>query len=1023
MTSTAAGVPGILDVGDGRRPGVRRTHRVTAVVVAHDGARWLPRLLSALADSTRPPDHVVAVDTGSRDETAQLLADSAVVDDVVTLAADTGFAAAVAAGAASVIDLTDAPATIDLRDGVQRPTSDTEVEWLWVLHDDCAPRPDALGALLHRADLFPAAGIIGPKLRGWKRSEVLQECGLALSGAGRPETGVTSGDVDQGQLDGRTEVMAVSSAGMLVRRDVWDRLRGFSPAFGDEGADTDLCWRAIRSGYPVVVAPGAVVHHRRAGASAARQPTGRRGTDRYRHRRTAVTTALVHAPLWRLPFTALRAALGGILRFLLGLVTLAPRQAWDDLTATAVALLSWRRIGSGRRAVARTAEIPDSDLRHLRPSVGQRVARLSELVARPTNGTTGPGLGARAVPLARPLAVVAGVLIAVCLIASWELWFGSGRIAGGALLPAPDSGIDLFSSFVAPWHEVGLGSDSPAPPYLALLAAVSVLVLGSATIAVQLVLLAAPVLAGVSMMLALRGVVRRPVLVAAGLAYALLPAIPAAVDTGRLGSAGAAILLPVVARLVVRVTGLAADVLPPATRRTAVAAALAVAALGAFVPALAITVLVVAVAACLATRRAGPAWRLALIAAAVVALLWPWSAALLADPARLLLEIGAHPERLAAESAEVWQFALFSPGGPAAAPAALAGVLAVLAVLALAPGRTRKAVVNSWLVILAGLVLAIVQSLVTVAVPWSGQPVSPWPGPGTLLMGLGAVVAVAIAVSGWQMDRLMGRVAVVAFVITPVLIGGWWIAQGQSIVKRDEPLVVSPFVSVASIGPEAPRSLALQQGADGAVSYQLLSGVGPRLGDADVAPPAQTMAAFDSAVSRMTAGSGDALAELAGAAVRFVTVEVDRDRALARQLDAVPGLRRVSTVQGQGLWEVVAPSARVRAATAQGAAPIAADATGSALSAAGALPAGATTVQVAETPSPLWRATVAGAPLASSPDVWQTFPVPEDGVGEIAVWVDPFPRLLTLAVPGLALLVLLGVAMRSGRPARKGATA
>ena len=72
---------------------------------------------------------------------------------------------------------------------------------------------------------------------------------------------------------------------------------------------------------------------------------------------------------------------------------------------------------------------------------------------------------------------------------------------------------------------------------------------------------------------------------------------------------------------------------------------------------------------------------------------------------------------------------------------------------------------------------------------------------------------------------------------------------------------------------------------------------------------------------------------------------------------------------------------------------------------------------------PLWRATVAGAPLASSPDVWQTFPVPEDGVGEIAVWVDPFPRLLTLAVPGLALLVLLGVAMRSGRPARKGATA
>ena len=45
---------------------------VTAVLVSHDGARWLPAVLDGLADQTRPLDHVVAVDTGSTDESDRL---------------------------------------------------------------------------------------------------------------------------------------------------------------------------------------------------------------------------------------------------------------------------------------------------------------------------------------------------------------------------------------------------------------------------------------------------------------------------------------------------------------------------------------------------------------------------------------------------------------------------------------------------------------------------------------------------------------------------------------------------------------------------------------------------------------------------------------------------------------------------------------------------------------------------------------------------------------------------------------
>ena len=57
-------------------PAEMLAHHVTAVLVAHDGQRWLPRTLAAVAASDRIPDRLVAVDTGSRDASAQLLADA-----------------------------------------------------------------------------------------------------------------------------------------------------------------------------------------------------------------------------------------------------------------------------------------------------------------------------------------------------------------------------------------------------------------------------------------------------------------------------------------------------------------------------------------------------------------------------------------------------------------------------------------------------------------------------------------------------------------------------------------------------------------------------------------------------------------------------------------------------------------------------------------------------------------------------------------------------------------------------------
>ena len=56
---------------------------VVAVLVSHDGARWLPAVIDGLRSQTAPVSSVVAVDTGSRDEGPDLLLDA--FGEVVTL--------------------------------------------------------------------------------------------------------------------------------------------------------------------------------------------------------------------------------------------------------------------------------------------------------------------------------------------------------------------------------------------------------------------------------------------------------------------------------------------------------------------------------------------------------------------------------------------------------------------------------------------------------------------------------------------------------------------------------------------------------------------------------------------------------------------------------------------------------------------------------------------------------------------------------------------------------------------------
>ena len=259
-TATGDFFAGIDDYTGPAEPDTRTfaRHLVTAVLVAHNGARWLPKTLTALRRLTRQPQLVVAVDTGSTDATSLLLAKALGASAVLTMPRDTGFGAAVH----HAVDAGKNAPGVPAEPGIDGPV----VEWLWLLHDDSAPDPESLRQLLAAVDASPSIAVAGPKVRGWSDPSQLVEVGLTVGGGGRRETGLERHELDQGQHDGRSDVLAVGSAGLLVRRDVWDALGGFDERITLFRDDLDLGWRANLAGHRVVVVPEAVVHHAEASA-------------------------------------------------------------------------------------------------------------------------------------------------------------------------------------------------------------------------------------------------------------------------------------------------------------------------------------------------------------------------------------------------------------------------------------------------------------------------------------------------------------------------------------------------------------------------------------------------------------------------------------------------------------------------------------------------------------------------------------------------------------------------------------
>ena len=1022
------------------------------MVVAHDGSRLLPGLIQAVREQTHSVHRAVGVDTGSRDRSGAALTELLGPDAVFGMEPETGFGAAVARA------LQHPAARRPVPDSA--PDQEPPVEWVWLLHDDCEPAPDALEQMLRVASRSRSIAVLGPKLKDSADRRVLREAGVTIDRAGRRVTGVEPGEIDQGQHDGSRAVLAVSSAGMLIRRDVWDQVGGFDaslPLFRD---DIDFCWRVHAAGYEVRVVTDAVVYHRELSARQIRKTPAGGGHPRLLDRRSALYVLAVNLPL-----APMLAVLGGCIAGSLAragyfLATKQQRKAVAHLGAVAWLLrhpiLLWR--ARGRRAGARKHGYA---VLHAQIPRARTLARLAEQVS----GSLSRGSGYESSGLHHAVADEAddempltatdsvfrrvltspGVLLfaglaVVALVAERSLTgsvlSGSGTLGGGALAPAWGGASDLWHEYLAGYHNAGLGSTASTPPYVGVVAALATLLGGKPWLAVDVLLFGCVPAAGMTAFLATRrvtSVLTARVWIAA--TYALLPVAMGAVATGRLGTAVVFVLLPLIGIMIGRM--LAGP--PRAARRAAWAAGVLTAIAAAFVPLVWPIAVIAAIAAVAAWRWLGRRTAVnALIAAAVpAAVLEPWTFHLVTSPSAFFLEAGLSRPGLAAPGLRAGSLLLLSPGGPGLPPVWVTAGLVLPAFGALLARRRMSLVYAGWSIALSGLAITLVVSRLRVTPPLGGPAVSPWPGIAVAIAAGGLLLAAAPLVEAageplrraadlvtgrmprtdWRVLATLAGFAVAAS--APVLAAGYWLAAGVGgTVTAAGPQVLPAFVAAASAGPDRNRTLVLRPDG-GALSYTVLRAADPVLGEPELTEASPSTRALAGVVASLAAAgggdAGDTGQALSQFDIGYVLLPAPVDQSLAQQLDAAAGLQPLTMAPAYDLWQVSGTVARARVVTSDlTVVPVASGSIG--LNTAVA-PGTSGTLMLAEAAGG-WSATLDGkplTPLAGPVDGWaQGFVLPAGG-GRLVVTRDEAARDVSLGVEAAALLAAFVLALPGTR--------
>lgn len=890
-------------------------HRVTAILVVHDGALWLPEVVASIASQSRSVDQIIAIDTGSIDASPKLLKGARI--PTLTAARDLGFGNAIQLGVEKL------PASV----------SGTH-EWLWILHDDCAPTPTALEKLLEAVIDRPQVVMAGPKLLGWHDRTHLLEVGVSIAGNGARWTGLEKNEYDQGQRDGISEVLSVSTAGALIRRDVFEELGGFDSELALFRDDVDFGWRARVAGHSVIVVTEAVAFHAQASATE-RRSIDIDGALLHRplllDRRNAAYVLLANSSWWLLPWLSLQLLGSAIGRALVYLIAKLPGYAGDELLAVTTLLIRPDTILSARKARKKTRMISARVVAsYIPPRWSQlrlSVSNIAEIIRERLIPTTTEPSSASIeinededllVPIAntkwsslfRKPQLLATLLILFFAIIWSRNRFGS--LVGGALPATPQSAMDLWRSYLESWHQVGMGSTSASPTWVAIVAAFSTILFGKSGLFITLFFLLAPLFMVISSFHLFAQFTKNQWLATVcALLYAVSPVSIASINSGRLGTITVIILLP----LLVMTLRNWESIDQYSWRRI-----WAISLLAAVIFAFSLSFFVIAiffVAYSIArdykknvSLRDRLQKRLALLIAPFL-INSPYSFEAILHPVRFLSEPGIS---LAGGGPNL--AVIGNPGGSGSIPWwIISPILLILLIALFSSSSARKVAEVGFVILLVGTFL----SSLSISVHGNSSTVKIWVGTfiacATLASGICAVIILDKLREVLRASHVHHRhyLAALLLVVTALYGTGaifWTAGAGaDSTVRSNKATVIPAFLGVE----KSTKTLVIRQvraNGEKELQFSISRGRELFLGDPDVSP--NTVSAIDTAVRDLIDGSGLSTSDLLSRfGIKYVFVKNPASEEVIRAIDGLGGFTRTSATNAGIIWKVSGATGRL----------------------------------------------------------------------------------------------------------------
>ena len=278
------------------------------MILNWNGKLHLQRFLPSVLETQYSNYRVVVADNASTDDSIAFLKENHPQVELLILPENFGFAK----GYNEALKQVTADYYVLLN-------SDVEVTPNWLL-----PIVDLLGQ-----DVTYAA--CQPKILAYKNKNLFEYAGAGggwLDAYGYPFARGRIFDIceeDKGQFDKSEKVFWATGAALVIRSDVFHKVKGFDEYFFAHQEEIDLCWRIQLAGYSVHVCPQSVVYH--VGGGTLPRGNSKKTYLNFRNNQIMLAKNLPWIEKWKIPYrlaldqvSALKGLLSGDAGYFLSII-------------------------------------------------------------------------------------------------------------------------------------------------------------------------------------------------------------------------------------------------------------------------------------------------------------------------------------------------------------------------------------------------------------------------------------------------------------------------------------------------------------------------------------------------------------------------------------------------------------------------------------------------------------------------------------------------------------------------------